>query len=110
MDINYIKQEFGKKIKLFRTLKNYTQEDFCTVINLEQPNLSNIETAKSLPDIITLCSLIKNGNIEPNFLFDFLYTKNDNFETLDLEISKKLKTMSKKNKLKLKAILDLIDD
>lgn len=42
MNNEQLKKDLGLKIKSIRNSKNYTQEQFCELIGLEQPNLSNI--------------------------------------------------------------------
>ncbi len=108
MDTQKIKTELGQRIKAFRTHNNYTQEQFCGIIDLEQSNLSNIENAKNLPDITTLFSMMENGKIEPNFLFGFFNSNLEKLEPIDYEILNLLVNLSKETKLKLKSIIELL--
>ncbi len=108
MDIQKIKKELGKRVRAFRTYNNYTQEQFCEIISLEQPNLSNIETAKNLPDISTLFSIMENGQIEPNFLFGFLNENLEKYKPIDYEILNMLLNLSEESKIKLKGIIELL--
>lgn len=107
MNIEEIKIKLGSKIKAVRINKGYTQEQFCAKINLEQPNLSNIENGKTLPDILTLCAIIKNIEVEPNYLFDFLLKNNQIFENLDYEIIKIIQNLPLDAKENIKKVLEL---
>ena len=42
MDIEYIKKEFCKKVRLYRTQHKFTQEIFAEIVDIEQATLSNI--------------------------------------------------------------------
>lgn len=105
MDIKQKKKALGHRIKAYRNNKNYTQEHFCEIIGLEQPNLSNIENGKNFPDIITLFALIESGGIEPNYLLDFLREDNSSYSNLDLEILSLLINLPEKSKIHLKNFL-----
>ena len=48
---------FGKRIKYFRELKNFTQEYLAELANIEQSSLSNIERGRVYPSVETLCRL-----------------------------------------------------
>lgn len=108
MDIQKIKKELGQRVKAFRKNNNYTQEQFCEIINLEQSNLSNIETAKNLPDILTLFSMIENGPIEPNFLLGFFNKNLEKHKPIDYEILDLLLNLPDESKIKLKGIIELL--
>lgn len=108
MDIQKIKKEIGQRVKAFRTHNNYTQEQFCEIISLEQPNLSNIENAKNLPDITTLFSMMENGKIEPNFLFGFFNKNLEKSKPIDYEILNLLSNLPEETKIKLKNIIELL--
>ena len=43
MDLETAKKEFGLRVKSYRNSRNLTQEQFCSLTDLEQANLSNIE-------------------------------------------------------------------
>lgn len=60
---------FGKRVKYFRDLKNYTQEHLAELINIEQSNLSNIERGKVYPTQITLYRLANALEVEPYRFF-----------------------------------------
>ena len=108
MDVQNIRKELGQRVKAFRTHNNYTQEQFCEIINLEQANLSNIETAKNLPDILTLFSMMENGQIEPNFLFGFFNKNLEKHKPIDYEILNLLLNLPEDSKVKLKSVIELL--
>jgi len=63
------KTAFGKKIKYYRDLKNYTQEYLAELVNIEQASLSNIERGKVYPTQITLYRLASALEVEPYQFF-----------------------------------------
>lgn len=73
MDKEYNKNFLGINIKKLRNSLGLTQEEFCSFINLEVPNLSKIENGKSLPSLQTLIKIIEKFNIEPNDLFNIRF-------------------------------------
>lgn len=103
-----LKKDLGLKIKSIRNSKNYTQEQFCELIGLEQPNLSNIENGKNFPDITTLFSIIKNAGVEPNFLFSFKSEDAAQASNLDYEILDMLINLSEESKIRVKNIIEII--
>lgn len=106
MDITRIKTEFGLRLKAFRNNHNYTQESFGEIIDLSSSNLSNIENGKTYPDFITLCSIIKNGKIKPDYLLDFLYEYNEDMQSIDLDIMKLVVNLTVNQKEALKNLLE----
>ncbi len=62
---NDFKALFGKRVKYYRDLKNYTQEHLAELVNIEQSNLSNIERGKVYPTQITLFRLATALEVEP---------------------------------------------
>ncbi len=62
---NDFKTLFGKRVKYYRDLKNYTQEHLAELVNIEQSNLSNIERGKVYPTQITLFRLATALEVEP---------------------------------------------
>ena len=98
MELDKIKKEIGLKIKAFRREKKLTQEQFSEIVNIEQASLSNIENGKTYPTFSTICNLIERANIEPNYLFDFLYKNNSEFKDEHCEIITLLKKISPKYK------------
>lgn len=60
---------FGKKVKYYRDLKNYTQEYLAELVNIEQASLSCIERGKAYPSQITLFRLAAALEVEPYRFF-----------------------------------------
>lgn len=105
MDILKIKAELGLRIKSFRNEKKYTQEEFSSLIGLNQANLSNIENGKTFPDVTTLCSMIYKADIEPNYLLGFLRKENKIYSTLDFEIASLLSNLPTDSKKHIKELI-----
>ncbi len=72
MDISQIKREIGLRIRAFRTQNKWTQEKFSEIIELQPQIYLILKKGQKHPGFGTLCSMISNGGIEPNYLFDFL--------------------------------------
>ena len=81
-----VKKIIGLKIKSYRKSKKLSQDSFCSIINLEQKNLSRIENGLAFPDTSTVCSLLENTGLEPDYLFGFLNKKDKNYSSIDFEI------------------------
>jgi len=107
MELDKIKKEIGLKIKSYRMDNKYTQEYFCSIIELEQPNLSNIETGKTLPDFKTICTIIEKTNIEPNFLFDFL-KKAEKYDSIDYQFLELFLNLPHEKKIKIKEFIEML--
>ena len=103
-----MKKELGAKIKSYRLLNKYTQEKFCSIIGLEQSNLSNIENGKTFPDTVTICTLIEKGKIEPNYLFSFLKYNNCKVDYLNSEMINLFLSLPNDTKQCIKHILESI--
>ena len=86
MNEEQVKRELGLRIKSYRNNKNMTQEYLSAVIDLTQGNLSRIENGLSLPETSTICSLIENTDIDPDYLFGFLKDKKKKFSSIDFYI------------------------
>lgn len=68
--MNEFKKQLGRKIKEIRLKLRLKQDEFSAKIGIEPPTLSNIETGKTTPTLITIKNIIDAFNIEPNDLFD----------------------------------------
>ena len=108
MDLETAKKEFGLRVKSYRNSRNLTQEQFCSLTDLEQANLSNIENGKTYPGFMTICTMIEKGGIEPDFLFRFLGSNSVKYDTIDYEIMNILVTLSEPAKKNIKNILEII--
>ena len=67
MDIK--KLLIGKKIKEIRKKNNLTQENFCS--------LSNIENGKSFPSMLTVLRIMEKLGASPEDFFNYEYLKNE---------------------------------
>ena len=83
MDLETAKKEFGLRVKSYRNSRNLTQEQFCSLTDLEQANLSNIENGKSSNSV--------------------------KYDTIDYEIMNILVTLSEPAKKNIKNILEMIN-
>ena len=63
--LSSFKISFGKRIKYFRELKNFTQEYLAELANIEQSSLSNIERGRVYPSVETLCRLAFALDVQP---------------------------------------------
>lgn len=54
-----IKELFGKRLKELRKEKNYTQEQFAELINIDTRNLIKIENAQTFPRVQTLEKILE---------------------------------------------------
>lgn len=90
MQEDKLKILLANRIKKLREKSNLSQEDFGVLINIEQPNLSNLETGKNFPSVMTIVSLIEALKISPNSFFDFLsdYKDVNTDNQIDIEILK----------------------
>lgn len=79
----------GKKIKEIRAKNKITQETFSEMIGLESSSLSNIETGKSFPSLLTLINIMDKFDVNPQDIFDYAYYNNES--TLESEIIEILK-------------------
>ena len=102
------KKILGCKIKAIRNSLQLTQESFCNEINLEIPNLSNIENGKNFPSVQTILNILNKFNIEPNELFDTRFSEEPKIieKLIDTYISK----LSFKKKIMALKIIMLINE
>ncbi len=72
-----IKKLLGKKIQNLRKSKGYSQLEFAEKIDISLNGLGTIETGKGFLTAETLEKILKVLNIEPNELFSFSNTDNE---------------------------------
>lgn len=58
----------GKQLKLLREIKNKTQQDVCSELNIEQSTLANYENNKRIPKIDILVKLAEYYNVSVDCL------------------------------------------
>ena len=71
-----LKQKLGARIQEIRKSKNLTQEVLAEKIDMDKPNLSNIECGKRFMTAETLEKLANALEVEEKELFDFGHIKN----------------------------------
>lgn len=86
------KKKLGNRIQEIRKSKKFTQEKLAEAIDMDTPNLSNIERGKKFMTADTLCKIANSLNIPIKELFDFEHIKSNN--ELILEITELLPTLS----------------
>lgn len=77
-------QKLGLKIKLLRKQKGITQEQLAEMINLDVPNLSNIERGKRFMTAKTLEKISLALKVTERELFDFSETEPENYLKSDI--------------------------
>lgn len=70
-----LKQKLGARIQEIRKSKNLTQEMLAEKINMDKPNLSNIECGKRFMTSETLEKLANALSVEEQELFNFGHIK-----------------------------------
>ena len=68
----------GNNIRVFRKLKNITQEDLAGIIGIHSRQLSKIETGEHFPSCKTLEKICIALNTTPKELFDFEFLIDEN--------------------------------
>lgn len=70
-----LKKKLGARIQEIRKAKNFTQEVLAEKIDMDKPNLSNIECGKRFMTAETLEKLATALEVEEKDLFDFEHLK-----------------------------------
>lgn len=70
----------GKQLKYLRELKRKSQQEVCSILNIEQSTLANYENDKRIPKIDILIKLAEYYNVSVDYL---LGLKKSNSETND---------------------------
>ncbi len=92
--MNDLKSKLGKRIQEIRKSKGLTQEKLAELINIDIPNLSNIERGKKFMTASTLEKIITVLGIEEKDLFDFEHIKST--DELKKEIRENINKLSHK--------------
>ncbi|MBQ8460677.1 helix-turn-helix transcriptional regulator [bacterium] len=87
-------KKLGAKIQEIRKSKGITQEKLAELINMDTPNLSNIERGKKFMTANTLEKIVKALGIQVKDLFDFEHIIGD--VQLKSEIKNQLDTLTTK--------------
>ena len=85
-----LKQKLGARIQEIRKSKKITQEMLAEKIDMDKPNLSNIERGKHFMTAETLEKLANALDVEEKDLFDFghIKSRNELINLLNKEIEK----------------------
>ncbi len=70
-----LQKKFGARIKEIRRSKNLTQEKLAETIDMDIPNLSNIERGKKFVSSHTLTKIAAALEVQEKDLFDFEHIK-----------------------------------
>ena len=87
-------KKLGAKIQEIRKSKGITQEKLAELINMDTPNLSNIERGKKFMTANTLEKIVRALGIQVKDLFDFEHIIGD--AQLKSEIKSQLDTLTTK--------------
>lgn len=92
-----LKKKLGKRIQQFRKAQKMTQEKLSEMIDLDTPNLSNIECGRRFMTAETLEKIANALNVKESDLFNFsdfnTPIKNDIYLKLDILKEKELKVV-----------------
>ena len=103
-----LKQKLGLNIQKYRKLKGLTQEKLAELLEMDTPNLSNIERGKNFMTSSTLEKFIEVLEISEKELFDFQkIEKKESIEDLKKNITKTLDILKHKE---LSLVSNLIND
>lgn len=98
-----LKEKLGARIKYFRVLNGMSQEKLAEIMNMDAPNLSNIERGKRFMTAETLEKFAVALNTTERELFDFSDINPEKY--LKVDIKNLLKDFNDKE---LKFILNII--
>jgi transcriptional regulator with XRE-family HTH domain len=73
--MEYLKKKLGARIQAIRKSKKMTQEKLAELVELDIPNLSNIERGKRFLSSATLERIIAALDVSAKDLFDFDHIK-----------------------------------
>jgi len=101
--MNKIKVLLGKKIKLYREIKNITQEELASKINVNPRTISLIERGLNFVTADTLYGIAVALEVSPKKLFDF-----DDSITFQTNVKEKLLELINNNEDKLYTIYKIV--
>ncbi|MBQ8458771.1 helix-turn-helix transcriptional regulator [bacterium] len=102
--MNDIKKLLGRKIKYYRELREFTQEDLAEKIDINTRSLSFIECGTNFVTADTLDKLCKALNVKPKHLFDFEYSNKK-----PADVKKEIDKLITSNPEKLNDIYNIIN-
>lgn len=91
----FLKKKLGARIQEIRKSKKLTQENLAEMIDMDKPNLSNIECGKKFMTAETLEKIIVALDVQPNELFTFEHMESD--DILKQEIIENINILQKKD-------------
>lgn len=80
-----LKEKLGRRIKEIRKARGYSQEQLAELINMDIPNLSNIERGKRFMTAETLEKIAKALDVTEKELFDFSAQEPERYVKPDLQ-------------------------
>ncbi|MGN0018521.1 MAG: helix-turn-helix domain-containing protein [Candidatus Gastranaerophilaceae bacterium] len=80
-----LKEKLGLRIKYLRKKNGLSQENLAELINMDKPNLSNIERGKRFMTAETLEKIAKALNTTERELFDFSESTPQKYFRADIE-------------------------
>ena len=103
-----IDKQFGKILRHFRIKNKLTQEQLSEKLGISLKYISRIENGNNGIKTQTLINYINLLGINPNILYESFITHKDCIK--DIEISKKLSTLSDEKKDFINSMIDLLQD
>lgn len=80
-----LKKNLGKRIKQLRKELGFSQERLAELVNMDKPNLSNIECGKRFMTAQTLQNIASALNVPVRELFDFSFENSDEYILPDIK-------------------------
>ncbi len=98
------KEAFGRRLKELRKNRKYTQEQVAELLDLNQRQITRIETGDNFPSVDTLEKLCLLLDVHPKYLFEFdwqykvAYAKTGTYDSPVLKLVRKNEVMTVKSK------------
>lgn len=91
LERDYGPMTFGRMLKNYREIAEYSQKDFAQILNISPQRLNDYEKERRLPDISTAVSFAKKLKDSETFFVQILFQDYLRIENLryDVKISKK---------------------
>ena len=77
--MEYLKKQFGARIKELREKKGISQEQLAEMVSMESRHISRIETGKSFTTIENISKIASALNVDINMLFSFKHKNTREF-------------------------------
>ncbi len=92
------KEVIGEKIKRFRMMKSYSQNQLAKAIGINQPGLAAYEKGERIPKIDKTSAIAKELNVDPVELADINLTEDDEIRLLNKLLAKHCTSIQKDDK------------